>query len=264
MSTQSSPLRKTSRLAVVVGLLAVIVLSTGALAKVFVSLNGGFYIEYPDQWWQVDYQTVDYYLQQLQADPDTYDYDAVFSARKLAPFHDYEYLIVTVDTSGEMDRRARDSVVAELADLFGEEVQYRPIQESFAALEVDRPAYDRDRMLFIRLTDVGDEQQGFKKHLYCLRFYEKGTAHFYFFAPDSTFDEYRPQFYDILMSFSTEDVAQRMPRESVKLADPEHLQKRDGASGVSKTTVVIPTAAVVIIIIALAARRKRRNQHEKE
>lgn len=239
------------------GCLMILGAAADSSARSYVSLRGGFFIEYPDEWWQVDYQTVDYYLNRLQADPDTYDYDAVFSARKIAPFYEYEYLILTVDTSGEMSRRERDSVVADLADLFGEHVEYRSVSEFFEQLEVDHPVYDRDRQVFVRLTDVSEEQQGGKLHLYCLRFFDRGTAHFYFFAPDSTFEHYRPQFHNILMSFSTDDVSSKVPKESASLADAKKLRKSDEGSGASGTKIAIPIAVFIVIVIVIAARRKR-------
>lgn len=250
------------RIATAIGLLFVVALAATVSAHVYVSLNGGFYVEYPDEWWQVDYQTVDYYLSQLQADPETYNYDAVFSARKIPPFYDHEYCILTVDTTtGEFSRRERDSVVADLGDLFGETINYRPIQESFAALQVDDPSYDRDRQLFVRLSDVGDDQEGFKKHLYVIRFYERGTAHFYFFAPDSTFDQYRPEFYNILASFSTENIDSHMPKESVKLADPDKVQSTSDGSGANRTWLFgAPIGFIVVLIIVMASRRKKKRE----
>ena len=52
----------------------VALLPGSSTAENYVSLNGEFYITYPEGWYQVDYNTVDYYLFNEEANRESFRY----------------------------------------------------------------------------------------------------------------------------------------------------------------------------------------------
>lgn len=223
-------------------LIAVATLSLQASAQAdstYVSLRGGFYFDYPDDWAQVDYLTVDYYLRALGADSSAFDYDAVFAAKKPGGrFHDHEYMILTVEPVGTLTRRQRDSIVAELADV--------------------NPQWNKQTNV---VTVVNDDPASPKTTMLTMKFYDKGLAQFYFFAPDSTFGAYRPVFDEMVASFSTENVSAMLPKEEVKLADPDRIATGDEEASEDESgesnLIWYATLAVIIILMIVIMRKKR-------
>ena len=236
--------RQTGRLVsrlFVLALLFLLLLGTAAQAAPYVSLRGEFSIDLPDDWAQVDYLTVDYFLRAIGADSAAYNYEAVFATNKPGQFHDNEYVILTLEPVGTLSRRAQDSVVADLG--------------------VASPKWNRETGL---VTVASDDPTSPKSSLFALKFYDKGIAQFFFFTPDSTFARYRPAMDQILASFSTENIETKLPREEVKLADPKKVEDAarsgagDGASDRSLFPFGIAGGGIVVIIILLTVVRKRR------
>lgn len=219
-----------------------LLLVSAAQAAPYVSLRGQFSVEFPEEWAQVDYLTVDYFLQAMRVDSNAYNYDAVFATNKPGQFHDNEYVIITVEPVGELSRRQQDSVAAELSGV--------------------NPKWDRAAGL---VTVANDDPTSPKSTFFALKFYNKGIAQFYFFTPDSTFARYRPVFENILASFSTENIDAKLPREQVKLADPGKVKDAvgSGSGDTSSSRRFLPFGVtgggvVIIIILLMVARRKRR------
>ena len=189
---------------------AVLALASLAGAASYVSLNGGFYVDYPDSWRQVDYETVDYFLSQAGANPQAYNYEAVLAASDSGAFYEQEYVILRIDTVGELSRRQMDSTAADLAGVYDEELAFVSLGGTLDNLRAGRPVLDHDKRLFVRLSELEGTDGGQQRDLYMVRFYERGLAHFYCFAPDSTFEQVRSEFYNIARSLSTEDIASRL------------------------------------------------------
>jgi len=212
----------------------------------YVSLQGEFYFEYPEDWVQVDYLTVDYYLNAVGADSSAFQYDAVFAANKPGRrFHDNEYVIVTVEPVGNLTQRERDSVVAELAD--------------------SDPQWDKQNHT---VTVIDEDPTSPKASMFVMKFYNKGLAQFYFFAPDSTFADYQPVFNRMVASFSTENVSAMLPKEEVRLADPDRTTgaapaesvAEESDSGASWLPFGGIAAVIIVVIIVLARSRKKSAQ----
>ena len=113
-------------------LLAVMIASLavpGLSAKSYVSLKGGFHIQIPDNWSQLDYNTVDAFLYRNQADRATIDYEAAFTVDDLVPFYASSYLILDVDTAGDFSNKQIDSVLNVLAVTFDEKVKFAPVSD---------------------------------------------------------------------------------------------------------------------------------------
>ncbi len=232
----------------VLSLLALLLLATGVQAKTYVSLNGEFYINHPDEWEQVDFNTVDLFLTRSGVEQSMYDYDAVFAPSASTPFFSGDYLILTVEKVGELTDHGIDSVLEGFSETFKAGITYVPTDNLVADLKSNAPAFDRDNKILTVLNDIYQGQEIVKKNLVMLKFYDQGIATFYFYSPDSLFDDSKQVFEDIVASLGTEDLESMIPREEVKVADIE-----TDAEGNLKSEKPLWWLYVIIGIIVLVA-----------
>lgn len=237
-------------------LIMVVAASGAAETQTYVSLKGGFYIEYPDDWAQVDYWLVDAYLLRNKMDTAVLDYEAAFAFKDAPHFFSGDYLILTVDTVGELKDWQIDSVLIELVRSFGKRVRHSPTADFLANLEPNLPNYDTLTKTVTILNEV-DEQQVLKKSLLMMKFYERGVATFYFYSPDSLFETSKYLFEQIVASLSTENVEDALPKEQLKVADledPEGVHEDENKK--SKKIYLYVGAALVLLIVVLIRRLK--------
>ena len=238
-------------------LLTIVVAASGAAeTQTYVSLKGGFYIEYPDDWAQVDYWLVDAYLLRNKMDTAVLDYEAAFAFKDAPHFFSGDYLILTVDTVGELKDWQIDSVLIELVRSFGKRVRHSPTADFLANLEPNLPNYDTLTKTVTILNETS-EQQVLKKSLLMMKFYERGVATFYFYSPDSLFETSKSLFEQIVASLSTENVEDALPKEQLKVADledPEGVNEDDNKK--SKKIYLYVGAALVLLIVVLIRRLK--------
>lgn len=223
-------------------------------AESYVSLNGDFYITYPDDWYQVDYNTVDYYLYNVQADRESFQYEAVLAERKAVPFYNGNYLILTLDLVGKLDNRQIDSLLADLDSTFGDNKQIYPPGNLLSDLKPGTIYYDRANKTITMLNDIEDSSQVVKKNIWLLKIYDKGIANFYFYSPDSVYEASKPIFNDIVSSFSTENIEQAIPREDLKMADVNRKASRFGVT----TSIILLAVILIIIYVIYRARKAKR------
>jgi len=227
----------------------------------YVSLNGSFYITLPDDWEQVDYNTVDLFMRQRGVSVEGLGYEAAFAAKENSPFFDGNYLILAVDTVGNLNDDQIDSVLEELRKVFNEEVQYYPVGDLQANLKSNTPYYDKEKKVAIILNDVTQRAESFRKNLLFYKFYDRGVAKFYFYTPDSLLEQSRPVFEQMVASMSTEDIESKLPGDEVEITNV------DGSSseGSSTSKQVLPVAVLVaIFIVIMVARKKRRSRQAKD
>ncbi|HUV31093.1 MAG TPA: hypothetical protein VMY05_08415 [Acidobacteriota bacterium] len=236
-------------------LVLVLIVSSSPAAEVFISFNGKFHFTYPDTWIRADYRTVDYYLQRGGTDPLTFQYDVVLSPHEGARFADDVYLILTVDTVGQLSESQIDSVLSNLGDMFGEEVAYYPVGNFMTNMKSNAPLYDAQTHTAAIVTDILEDGEVFKKNLLMLKFYEHGIANFYFYSPDSLFEESKQLFADIVTSFSTEEIEASVPVEEVKVAD---LESRQGKKSRGFVPIGIAVLVVIAAVVILSRRRRKR------
>jgi len=230
----------------------VALLPGSSAAENYVSLNGEFYITYPESWYQVDYNTVDYYLSSGQANRESFQYEAVFAERQAVPFHNGNYLILTLDPVGKLENWQIDSILTDLDSTFGESKQYFPSGNLQTDLKTNTVYYDRANKTITMLNEIADEDQVIKKNIWLMKIYDKGIANFYFYSPDSVYETGKAVFSGIVASFSTENLEQAMPREDLKIADVD----RDGG-GFGTTHVIILLVVLIVIIFVIYIIRKR-------
>lgn len=238
-------------------LLTIVAAASGtAETQTYVSLKGGFYITYPDDWAQVDYWLVDAYLLRNRMDTAVLDYEAAFAFKDAPHFFSGNYLILTVDTVGELKDWEIDSVLIELVRSFGRRVRHSPTADFLANLEPNLPNYDTLAKTVTILNETS-EQQVLKKSLLMMKFYERGIATFYFYSPDSLFETSKSLFEQIVASLSTENVEDALPKEQLKVADLEDAEGvHEDENKKSKKIYLYIGAALVLLIVVLIRRLK--------
>ncbi|MFQ6009485.1 MAG: hypothetical protein ACE5K8_11110 [Candidatus Zixiibacteriota bacterium] len=237
-------------------ILLTLILATAASSEQhYVSLKGNFYISYPDDWAQVDYWLVDEYLLRTADTLDSalFAYEAVLAQKDVPHFFSGEYLILTVDTVGKLKDWQIDSILIDLVGTIEEPVRYRTLSDFLADPKVNIPIYDTLAQMVALLDEIPGEVV--RKSLSVMRFYDKGIATFYFYAPDTVFESSKLRFAQILASFST-DVETALPKEKLKVADlKETAQQKDGKS--TKTYLFYGVALVLILLIVIRRLKRR-------
>ncbi len=244
---------------VTTALLLMMISSSVVLAENYVSWTGGFYVTLPDDWEQVDYQTVDAFLISNQAGSDVLDYDAAFAPSRSIPFFTGNYMILTVDTVGELTRTQVDSVLNQMRKTFGRDIKYYPVADFLSDLKSNAPSYDADNKLVTVVSDIVQQGQATKKLMNMIKFYERGLATFYFYSPDSLFDQSKDIFKDIVQSFSTEDIEAAAGQQEVRVADidsEEIIEESENGDSLPIVLYIVPISILIVIII-IAARKKR-------
>ena len=222
-------------------------------AKNYVSLSGRFYVDMPEEWDKVDFKIVDEYLQRNKVGLEGFYYDAVFAPKSNEPFYHGNYLIITYEIKNELNNDQIDSVLNEISRVFGNDVKYFPAADYLTNLSSNTPVYDKNQKVVYVINDVTQKSESFKKNLLFYKFYHRGIAKFYFYSPDSLFQESKPIFEKIVSSFSSENIEEALPKEDVKVADID-TPKEDDSSNSSWIAIFI---ALIVVVIAVARKKKK-------
>lgn len=182
------------------------VFASGVRAESYESFNGNFRIDLPDDWDRMDYRTVDYFLRLSSNGNELLEYEAVFSPSRPGVFYDREYLMLTIDTIGQLSRRQIDSVLSDMGDAFELPLERKPITDFANDVPAGKFLYDDKRQLAVVTTEVFDAGEVYKISLLAVKFYSEGTANFYFFSPDTVYNEMSNTFHRIVQSFTTENL----------------------------------------------------------
>ena len=246
-----------SRLTVVLLLVSPLVLAAGpssALADTFVSFNGQFLFSYPETWMQIDYTTAEYYLTRGNPEQEV-DFEAVFSVRETMVLFQGQYLILTVDTLGSLTPEQIDSVVAVTSEEFKHPVKEVSPDAFLTGSSRDSILFDRASGLLAVETLVKGTETASRVNLLVMKFYPRGIANFYFYAPEAEFVSALTDYRDMVMSFSTENLDKALGRDSVKIAEPESEGKIAGK-------YIFMFAGLVVIILAILVVRTRRAKNQ--
>lgn len=227
----------------------------------YVSLNGGFYITYPDDWKQVDYAMVDYLLQQSGASAETFDYEVVLAEDKPGLFHRYQYLIITLEPDSLPAQEMKDSALDETAEGIEGTRSERSLVDDLGSVGPDEVVIDRSQNLLAYRTELGAGTDEARWHLYVLKAYDSGLVNFLFYCPDSVYAEAVGQYQNIVHSFSTEDVEAHLASEQVTLADPDRITGDTEGLSTGAWTAIFASAGILILVLAArAVGRRRRTQ----
>jgi hypothetical protein len=224
-------------------------LTAAVLADTFVSYNGKFHITYPQTWEQVDYQTADFYIRQATG---SLEYEAVFASKDSPAVFEGVYVILTIDTAGALDQTQIDSATGVILESFGRNLIELPLASFATDLTDAIVGYDRDNQLLAVMSDVTEEGAAPRKNILVQKFYDRGMANFYFYAPDSLLTESMGTFSEMLASFSTGTV--QADAEPVKVADIESRKSSDS------TNNIIMYAGLFVILLCLILVRLRQRK----
>jgi len=89
------------------------------------------------------------------------------------------------------------------------------------------------------------------------KFYDKGVANFYFYSPDSLYEQSQLVFEAIANSFSAENVEAAIPIEEGKIGN-------GGSNSFDKRNMLIPGGVAFIILIILLIRLKKGARAKRE
>jgi hypothetical protein len=218
-------------------------------ARTYVSLNGKFYIEYPDDWEQIDYLTVDIFLANRSAEKEMFEYDAVLAPSASSPFFEGDYLIVTLELTGELSQKQIDSIFRDMSDQSG--IVHVESDDFLKDLKADIPSYNKASKTIALLNDIYQGQEVHKKNLVMMKFYQEGIATFYFYSNDSVFETSKNIFKDIVASFSTENIEAALPKEDLKVADLKTDEAGNLNTDKSNTILYLSIAVFVLLGIMI-------------
>ena len=242
----------------ITGTMLTVGLVGAAEAGHYVSLNGGFHVTYPEDWYQVDYRTVDYHLSQGGSKRVIYNYEVALAPKASPQWNAGAYMMLTIDSIPNMTPKQVDSVLQNLSASIDRPVNknhpgmtfdagWRPLEVAYwpdqkvgaVSIEPDVTAGDRTRTLVV------------------LKFCPVGTANFYFYAPDTVWEASKAAFAGIMASFSTEDIEKALPNETLRVADPNRLKEEPVKKGLPTAFIPIFSGLIVVFIAIIAAHRRR-------
>ncbi len=220
--------------------------------KTFVSLKGGFYVTYPDSWRKVDFNEVDMYLLVNQADSAMYDYEAVLSARDGHPFYRGSYMIITLDSLGQMSAKQVDSVLESLGSIFGKGIKYFPVSDFLTDMQSNEPTYDSANKLISVVSEITERQEALKRHLLMKKFFKNGIVNFYCYSPDSLFDSMMTTFKQVALSLGTDDIDAALERQTQVDMQPVGGEKTVKGGDEVETSEPMADPTMILLLIAVA------------
>lgn len=233
------------------------VLSGAASAAPWVSLNGKFLINYPEDWYQVDFRTVDYYLSRGGTTRAVLQYEVALAPKDANPWNAKAYMMLTLDTLLNMTPKEVDSILNNLSSSIDRSVNKSPSSAAYDAVwrPLEVTYWPGQKVASVSLEPKTEQGERTRTQV-VIKFYDRGTANFYFYAPDSLWTQYQTVFAGILGSFSTENIEAALPKETHKVASAEEM--RDKPSGkLPKSAIPIGGGVIVVLIAFLVARRRR-------
>ncbi len=244
----------------VIGLLLLLALPAAA-NQYFISFNGKFYFEYPESWEQVPFTTVNFFLSRQSRDGTIPAYEVVLAPRDTIPFHEQEYLFLTVDTVGELTGAAPDSLMSTLREVFGGEILKQPLSDFANPILQTSIVYDESRGIIATLTGDRFGDEVLRRNLLVIKLYERGVANFYVYSPVERFDKVAALFAGMIGSFST---GEPLPEQiaPVRVAEIDLESESAGGSTTIPNWIYI-IAAVLLLGIALIAFRRRRGSEQE-
>ena len=197
-------------------ILLLVLLAGTTFTETFVSFNGGFYIEYPETWQQIDYRTADHYLSQNLGEGEEPDYEAVFVDRASPAIFAGQYLILTVDTVGSLDAGQIDSVLDVISGEFGREIASVSPDSFLVQWDAERIFYDSVNQATAVITELKADETGGRINLMGMKFFENGIANFFFYSPGDQFEAGLSIYKNMMMSLSTESLDEVLHSDEVK------------------------------------------------
>jgi hypothetical protein len=229
--------------------IAALMIGAAVSAGEFVSFKGQFKITFPENWTQVDYRTADLRIGQAGGD---LGYDAAFSCSDDPVAFEGRYFILTVDTAGNLTAQQVDSAISGVATDFG-----KPVREISSDMFLVNPPIDAvsycpqlKAAAVVSQLDAGTPLA--RTSVVLRKFYDRGTADFYLYAPDSVLAEALADLQTILASFTTENLTTSASAPA-KVGDIEE----EKPSAVPRNLIVVIVGAILLAAIVIWLLRRK-------
>ncbi|UCD18184.1 MAG: hypothetical protein JSV44_04535, partial [Candidatus Zixiibacteriota bacterium] len=108
-------------------------------AEVFIDWRGDFYVEYPDDWYQVDAEAVKVFLASQDVWPSEFDYDVMLAQKSQQLIFDVPYLFISFFPIGNLSGRQIDSALVVMSEEFGKKHTAGSLQAQKVQFRYRRP-----------------------------------------------------------------------------------------------------------------------------
>lgn len=242
-----------------IAVIGIVLLGLTALAadQKYISFEGEFSIDYPDNWRQVDHRIVDAFLLRNDAGQSALAYEAVFGPLGYSPFWQGPYFILSVEAGEAYSDQQIDSVLKKMSRTFGKGVKYFPVADFMTDMESNSPVFDSAQRIITVASDIVEKGELLKRHVMVMKFFEKGLANFYFYSPDSLFDSSSAVLEGVLASFVHGNVDSMLAPESLEVVDADDI--KDDSNGIFGLPVAVFAGLVVVFIVVMSRRKKKKN-----
>lgn len=253
-------------------LLALLTLSASAPnAENYVNWKGGFWLEIPDDWEKVGYHIVDRYLAATDTSREVFDYEAVFAPGSAENFVEGAYLVITFDSTGELNAAEVDSVLTTIAESYSTSVQEAPVVQYMSDLVPGQPHVDREQRVVTVLSEMGFRPEAIRKLWLYMQLNDVGLVSLYFYSPDWTFEQNLPIFEEVVNSLSYENL-EAASKEELVFTDVTGDEDGSGydldvSGDEGGGAGIIPYLVLILIILyllwrfAVAPRLRRKKTH---
>lgn len=234
-------------------LAALVLAQSSSAVQTFIDWRGGFYFQYPDNWYEIEYRQVNIFLGSQNVSRDEFDYDVALAAQGPGPFWETVYVFVSSFKMGKLNEAEIDSALKDISSQYGTDCRSGTWSTGEYPLELGIPVYDKS----IRTVAVRDmfRGEGTAKMLLQMRvFHDEGAAVFSCYAPDSVYRDVEKDFFKLATSLTTGDLHEIAPKESTQVVDLSQREVQKSAAGNAETgteTSSKPRSGWLIIILGL-------------
>jgi hypothetical protein len=243
-----------------IALTAVVLLTGDLFAGTYVSFSGKFSITYPDNWYQIDYRTLNFYSTRGGTVKPAVEPEAGFAMKSSNPWNNGPFIILSVDTFWVFTPKDRDSIVQSIAESIETPVNKNPSGATYDA------SWSPKEVLYwpspkIASFSIEPKDTVRVRMQLVLKFTDRSIANIYFYCPEKTWMENQQIFSGFLSSFTTDNIQSEIKKEPHKIADAEKLKEE---SGKSSSFVIIISIFVVALAVVVSIISRKRNKSKND
>lgn len=195
-----------------------LVASTAPAKQTFVDWRGGFYFDYPDDWYEIEYRQVNIFLGMQNVSRDEFDYDVALALKDTKPFWEVPYVFVSSFDTGKLTPADIDSAKKKISSEYGNTCKVGRWSTGETALDLGFPVYDKT-LNAIAVRDVFKSPEFSKMFLQMRVFHENGIAVFSCYAPNSIYNEVEEDFFKMALSLKTDDLHKAAGDDSAQIVN---------------------------------------------
>lgn len=198
--------------------LSLVIYPAPASAKTYINWNAGYYIIYPEDWYQVAFGTVDFFLNSQNVNPETYTYDAVLAQSGNPAFFKVPYAFLHFQPVGELSDKEIDSALDKLSKEFGHSWTEGSLKDTNRNFLMEHPVYDKSMKAVVIKSRITSEVTD-KYMLEIHKFFKNGVFVLLGYSPKESYNEAKKIYLSMLQSFSDENLESVAPKDSFKIVD---------------------------------------------